>query len=138
MGRADQEITRDLTDRRTFFAYQRTHMANERTFLSWCRTGVALIAFGFVIERFDILLRESRIFAGNPAITAHLQSTRFLGITVLVLGALIIILAGWRFLYIRRHINRGEAEFSTLPDLFLMGSVLITVGVAFVFFVLFF
>jgi len=133
----DYEITRDLTDRTTFFAWQRNHMANERTFLSWCRTGIALIAFGFVIERFDILLRKSNIFAGNLEITAHLQNTRYLGVTVLALGALIIVLAGWRFLCVRKHINRGEAEFSTLPDLFLMGSVLITVGVAFLFFAFF-
>jgi uncharacterized membrane protein YidH (DUF202 family) len=28
------------------------HAANERTFLAWVRTGIAVIAFGFVIEKF--------------------------------------------------------------------------------------
>jgi putative membrane protein len=32
------------------------HAANERTFLAWVRTGVAVIAFGFVIEKFSIYL----------------------------------------------------------------------------------
>jgi Domain of unknown function (DUF202) len=32
------------------------HAANERTFLAWVRTGVAAIAFGFVIERFNLFL----------------------------------------------------------------------------------
>ncbi|WP_246263864.1 YidH family protein [Metallosphaera tengchongensis] len=32
------------------------HMANERTFLAWIRTGVALIGFGFVIAKFSIFL----------------------------------------------------------------------------------
>ena len=32
------------------------HAANERTFLAWVRTGVAVIAFGFVIEKFDLFL----------------------------------------------------------------------------------
>jgi putative membrane protein len=27
------------------------HAANERTFLAWVRTGIAVIAFGFVIEK---------------------------------------------------------------------------------------
>ena len=34
------------------------HLANERTFLAWIRTGLATIAFGFVIERFGLALRE--------------------------------------------------------------------------------
>jgi putative membrane protein len=32
------------------------HAANERTFLAWMRTGVAVIAFGFVIEKFNLFL----------------------------------------------------------------------------------
>lgn len=32
------------------------HAANERTFLAWVRTGVAVIAFGFLVERFDLFL----------------------------------------------------------------------------------
>ena len=30
------------------------HAANERTFLAWVRTSIAVMAFGFVIERFDL------------------------------------------------------------------------------------
>ena len=33
------------------------HLANERTFLSWIRTSVAVLAFGFVIEKFSAYLR---------------------------------------------------------------------------------
>ena len=33
------------------------HAANERTFLAWVRTAITLMAFGFVIERFDLFLR---------------------------------------------------------------------------------
>ena len=32
------------------------HAANERTFLAWLRTGVAIIAFGFLIDRFDLFV----------------------------------------------------------------------------------
>ena len=32
------------------------HAANERTFLAWVRTGIAVIAFGFVIEKFNLFL----------------------------------------------------------------------------------
>jgi putative membrane protein len=132
------EINCDLSDKRTFFAWQRNHMANERTFLAWCRTGISLIAFGFVIERFDILIREMRIFAVQPQSAQHMHSTSIMGATAFALGAVIILLAGWRFFYIRKHINRGETDFSVLPDLFLMGSVLVTIGAVFFFFAFFF
>ncbi|WP_239651307.1 YidH family protein [Neosynechococcus sphagnicola] len=36
----------------------REHQANERTFLAWLRTSLALIGFGFVIARFSIFLRQ--------------------------------------------------------------------------------
>jgi len=32
------------------------HAANERTFLAWVRTGIALMAFGFVIVKFNLFL----------------------------------------------------------------------------------
>jgi inner membrane protein YidH len=33
------------------------HAANERTFLAWVRTAIAVMAFGFLIERFDLFVR---------------------------------------------------------------------------------
>ena len=33
------------------------HAANERTFLAWVRTAIAIMAFGFVVEKFDLFLR---------------------------------------------------------------------------------
>lgn len=32
------------------------HAANERTFLAWVRTGIAVIAFGFIIEKFNLFV----------------------------------------------------------------------------------
>src|SRR5271165_6737419 len=31
--------------------------ANERTFLAWVRTAIAIMAFGFLVERFDVFLQ---------------------------------------------------------------------------------
>ena len=36
------------------------HAANERTFLAWLRTGVAVIAFGFLVDRFDLFILTVR------------------------------------------------------------------------------
>jgi inner membrane protein YidH len=32
------------------------HAANERTFLAWLRTSIAVIAFGFVVEKFNLFV----------------------------------------------------------------------------------
>lgn len=136
--RLNLEVMADLSDRRTFFAWQRNHMANERTFLSWCRTGISIIAFGFVVERFDILIREMRLFADHPELANHARGASLMGVTAMLLGAVIILLAGWRFFHIRKHINMGRTDFSILPDVFLMGSVLATVGTVVFFFAFFF
>lgn len=37
---------------------RRVHMANERTFLAWIRTSVAIMAFGFVIEKFALFMKQ--------------------------------------------------------------------------------
>lgn len=140
-GRADGascDIEGKFGDKRTFFAWQRNHMANERTFLAWCRTGISLIVFAFVIERFDLLIRELQVFANRPDLQRNLRATHHMGLVVFILGAIIIFLAGWRFFYMRGHINRGESDFSAVLDIFLMGSVLVTVLMTFLFFVFLF
>lgn len=53
----------DLNDARVFFA-------DERTLLAWNRTGLTLMTFGFVIERFDLFMHE---FCPNPGYIATLS-----------------------------------------------------------------
>src|SRR5580700_6934667 len=45
------------------------HAANERTFLAWVRTGPAVIAFGFVIEKFNLFVLA--IASSTSAEAAH-------------------------------------------------------------------
>ena len=44
----------------------RDHAANERTFLAWVRTAIAVMAFGFLIERFDLLLKAAGLSSHAP------------------------------------------------------------------------
>lgn len=48
----------DLNDPRVFFAAERTLMA-------WTRTGLTLMAFGFVLERFGLFLHVLRMNPGH-------------------------------------------------------------------------
>ncbi len=84
----------------------RDHLANERTFLAWLRTGVATIVFGFAVGRFSIALQELLQFEGKQAPTPGL--TAWLGVVAIVAGVLAI-LAG----HMRYHQTLAQIESGT-------------------------
>jgi putative membrane protein len=62
----------ELAEARTDLALDRTGMAAERTLMAWVRTALAMIAFGFTIYRFVLVLTyeapkaESQVTAIRP------------------------------------------------------------------------
>lgn len=106
----------DCQDERDRLARTTTHLANTRTFLAWVRTSVALMAFGFVLERVDLLLFLA------PTEGKH-EAIRQLGIVSQVCfasGAVILLLAAARTRAIAMRIGpdgtrlRGLAETAIL------------------------
>ena len=80
------------------------HLANQRTFLAWIRTGLATITFGFVVERFGLLLRELGIKIGlTEVLPIHYSS--FFGVSLTILGVIMMVVALFEFLQIRRSID---------------------------------
>jgi putative membrane protein len=62
----------------------RIYFAAERTLLAWIRTGIALMAFGFVIARFGLFL--SLVTHGqHNGYSSHLSP--YIGAALLVIGA---------------------------------------------------
>lgn len=81
----------------------REHLANERTFLAWLRTSIAIIAFGFVIERFSFYLKA---LATNEATARGETHTTLVGEVLIWLGTLLIAVSLWRFMAEQREIDR--------------------------------
>ncbi|MCS4541379.1 MAG: DUF202 domain-containing protein [Euryarchaeota archaeon] len=98
--------------------HRRVHFANERTFLAWVRTSVAIMAFGFIIERFDIFLQQLAILGGIKKLppTPSMDIPSILGIALVIVGAIIMLLAAYRFLMIKRQI---EADVYYRPSVLL-------------------
>jgi putative membrane protein len=84
----------------------RDHLANERTFLAWVRTGVATIVFGFAIGRFSIAIRELLQAQGKAPTTPGI--TAWLGM-VATIGGVLLILAGLS----RYHKTRAQMDTNT-------------------------
>jgi putative membrane protein len=80
----------------------RDHLANERTLLSWVRTGVTLISIGLVVERAGALVAGSSMNVGS------LSASALFGIGLASLGCLTLILGTVQFFRNRRSISAGN------------------------------
>lgn len=75
----------------------RTHLANERTFLAWLRTGLSLVAVGLGAASFLPL----DIFPGFPYV-------RLFSISLVVAGVATILLGVSRFTIVNEQIESGR------------------------------
>lgn len=98
------------------------HAANERTFLAWVRTAIAVMAFGFVIVKFDLFLSVAVRSLGARA--PHLPGTSFghlAGLLLVIAGIVIIAISGARFVITGRMIESEtvHAHVGTRVDIVL-------------------
>ena len=85
------------------------HAANERTFLAWVRTAIAVMAFGFLIERFDIFLAFMASGQSRPLMLHGQKFANEAGLAFILLGVAMIIIAAVRFFRIAKKIDKEEA-----------------------------
>jgi putative membrane protein len=89
------------------------HAANERTFLAWVRTAIAVMAFGFLIERFDLFLRFAAPSFTKTPIVAHREwFANAAGMAFLLLGIGMIAIAAWRYFRIGGEIDAEEEIYA--------------------------
>jgi putative membrane protein len=87
------------------------HAANERTFLAWVRTGIATIAFGFVVEKFNLFVRtilEANVSdAATRSRLAHFSGafSHYDGLVLILIGMAVIVLSLVRFIRTSRLID---------------------------------
>lgn len=105
----DETVDKPSTSERPPGDVVRDHLANKRTMLAWARTGIAVMALGFVVARFGLLLRELRL-----ALPRHLPegvSTVF-GTTLVVIGGILVLLAGVDYLRTGQAIDQHMYRWS--------------------------
>jgi putative membrane protein len=68
-------------------------MAAERTLLTWIRTGLALMGFGFVVARFGLFLQHLQVIQRAPAAQSYGLSW-WLGTALIAVGIFVNVFAG--------------------------------------------
>ena|ERR1700687_2971893 len=86
----------------------RDHLANERTFLAWVRTGVAMVVFGFAIGRFAIAIRQLMEMQGRAKGTAGISV--WFGTLAIVAGVLVTLTGLFRYRKTRAQLESGKFE----------------------------
>jgi putative membrane protein len=113
------------------------HAANERTFLAWVRTGIATIAFGFVVEKFNLFVLT--LAAATPGLSKehHLLGKlsgllgQYDGTVLIVIGIVLIGVAAFRFMRTSRLIDDEQTHTaSSIRAELILSLVLIVAAVA--------
>lgn len=101
------------------------HLANERTFLAWVRTSIALMGFGVVIARLRFLVTE---LAGRTPASTHITNrSTWLGLAFAGVGLVTLVFATYSYNRTRRAIDAGSYEplgtslFAISAVIFLLG-----------------
>jgi len=112
-------------------------MANERTFLAWIRTSIGIMAFGFVVEKFALFVRQLSYFflssglQGQQKIPGPLSEavplsrgySSVFGIVLVGLGTLMGVLAFMRYKIVERQIDEDAYRPSVILNVLLAISV---------------
>ncbi len=119
-------MIRDYTD----------HAANERTFLAWVRTGIAVIAFGFIIEKFNLFVLTIESSASTE-LAQRLPLERLLGplhryggAALICSGLALIVAATARFVHTGQLLDDPELHSWKKIRAGLITSILLVLFVA--------
>ena len=112
----------------TSVSNRRVHMANERTFLAWIRTSIGIMAFGFVVEKFALFIKQMSLVLGKSNIEKALPPSHgyssIVGIFLVGFGTLMGLLAFVRYKKVERQIDEDTYQPSSVLDILLLLAVL--------------
>jgi len=119
---------------------RRVHMANERTFLAWIRTSIGIMAFGFVVEKFALFVRQMDRFLSQTTTvktlapstsSSELGYSSIVGIILIGLGAAMGLLAFIRYKKVEKQIEENTYHPSLILDT-LLALAVVVVGLFFI------
>ncbi len=74
----------------------RIFFAAERTLLAWLRTGITIIALGFVVSRFGLFLQLLSAQSASPSLHANAHSSTIFGVVLTLIGTACVAMAAYQ------------------------------------------
>jgi putative membrane protein len=99
------------------------HLANERTFLAWIRTSIAIMGFGFVLVKFSFFVRALSAALDEKVVLHEKIYSSVTGVGLVVIGALMALLAFMRYRNIEKHLLQGTYFPSFLLSFFMTAAI---------------
>ena len=116
----------------------RDHLANERTFLAWIRTSIGIMAFGFVVEKFALFIRQIAFLLAKENEKATLPSSlqgysSSLGAFLVAFGVLLCLFAFVKYKRVEKEIENHSYQPTTLLNS-ILAFVVVLIGIFLVFY----
>lgn len=86
------------------------YLANERTFLAWIRTSIAIISLGFVVAKFSVWLHELAMRLDPQLKIPRTGESLPIGVIMMALGGILALLAAWRYHKVNLAIEHGHVS----------------------------
>ena len=83
-------------------------LANERTFLAWVRTGIGIMAFGFVVVKFSLFIKQLAVILGNKVEIQPKGYSSITGIVLVAFGILLILFSFLSYKRTEKQLNAGD------------------------------
>jgi putative membrane protein len=99
------------------------HLANERTYLAWVRTSIGIMAFGFVVVKFSLFVKQISLLLGNEAIIHPKEYSSFMGIVLVSVGTITAILSYIQYKNTEYQLNNSQYKHSSLLITILTGFI---------------
>ncbi len=89
------------------------HLANERTFLAWIRTSIGIMAFGFVVVKFSLFVKQLSMLLGKTATVQNHGYSAIVGIILVASGTLTCVLSYIRYKRTEKVLKEGSYKNSS-------------------------